>query len=39
MFRERDMMWAWDALAHVRAQQGWEHPEYWAAWVLWGRSD
>jgi CHAT domain-containing protein len=24
------------AQAHVRAQEGWEHPYYWAAWVLWG---
>ncbi len=21
---------------HVRAQKKWEHPAYWAAWVLWG---
>ena len=27
------------AQAHVRAQKGWEHPKYWAAWVLWGRAD
>ena len=24
------------AQAHVRAQPAWEHPYYWAAWVLWG---
>ena len=24
------------AQAHVRAQKKWEHPYYWAAWVLWG---
>lgn len=27
------------AQAHVRAQKGWEHPYYWAAWVLWGLPD
>ena len=27
------------AQAHVRAQPGWEHPYYWAAWVLWGLPD
>ncbi|MHC5010038.1 MAG: CHAT domain-containing tetratricopeptide repeat protein [Planctomycetota bacterium] len=25
-----------DAQAHVRSQDGWEHPYYWAAWVIWG---
>lgn len=25
-----------EAQAHVKAQKGWEHPAYWAAWVLWG---
>ena len=25
------------AQAYVRAQPGWEHPRYWAAWQLWGR--
>ena len=24
------------AQAHVRAQEKWKHPYYWAAWVLWG---
>jgi len=24
---------------HVRAQKKWEHPYYWAAWVLWGLPD
>ena len=24
------------ARAHVREQKDWEHPYYWAAWVLWG---
>ena len=24
------------AQAHVRAQEKWAHPYYWAAWVLWG---
>ena len=23
------------AQAHVRAQEQWAHPYYWAAWVLW----
>jgi CHAT domain-containing protein len=27
------------AQAHVRAQPGWSHPHYWAAWVLWGLAD
>lgn len=27
------------AQAHVRAQEGWEHPYYWAAWVLWGAAE
>ena len=25
------------AQAHVRAQPGWAHPHFWAAWVVWGR--
>lgn len=24
------------AQAHVRSRKAWEHPYYWAAWVLWG---
>ncbi|MCC7137530.1 MAG: CHAT domain-containing protein [Planctomycetes bacterium] len=24
------------AQAHVRSQEKWKHPYYWAAWVLWG---
>jgi len=24
------------AQAHIRAQEKWKHPYYWAAWVLWG---
>ncbi|MDJ0973945.1 MAG: CHAT domain-containing tetratricopeptide repeat protein [Planctomycetota bacterium] len=24
---------------HVRAQEKWKHPYYWAAWVLWGLAD
>ena len=24
------------AQAHIRAQERWKHPYYWAAWVLWG---
>ena len=24
------------AQEHVRSQERWEHPSYWAAWVLWG---
>ena len=24
------------AQAHVRSQERWAHPYYWAAWVLWG---
>ena len=27
------------AQAHVREQKKWEHPYYWAAWVLWGLPD
>lgn len=27
------------AQAHVRKQKKWEHPYYWAAWVLWGLPD
>ncbi len=27
------------AQAHVRGHQQWEHPYYWAAWVLWGLPD
>ncbi|MHC5011169.1 MAG: CHAT domain-containing protein [Planctomycetota bacterium] len=27
------------AQAHVQQQEGWEHPRYWAAWVLWGLRD
>ena len=23
----------------IRAQEKWEHPYYWAAWVLWGLAD
>jgi CHAT domain-containing protein len=25
-----------EAQAVVRAQPGWSHPSFWAAWVLWG---
>jgi len=24
---------------HIRSQRKWAHPEYWAAWVLWGLAD
>jgi len=24
------------AQEHVRGHEQWEHPYYWAAWVLWG---
>ena len=24
------------AQEHVRSQEKWKHPYYWAAWVLWG---
>ncbi len=24
------------AQAHVKGQEKWSHPHYWAAWVLWG---
>ncbi len=27
------------AQEHIRSQKKWEHPHYWAAWVLWGLSD
>jgi CHAT domain-containing protein len=27
------------AQQHVRAQEKWRHPYYWAAWVLWGPPD
>jgi tetratricopeptide (TPR) repeat protein len=27
------------AQEHVRAQKGWEHPYFWAAWQLWGLGD
>ena len=27
------------AQEHVRSRKGWEHPFYWAAWVLWGLPD
>ena len=27
------------AKRHVRSQPKWEHPKYWAAWVLWGVAD
>lgn len=27
------------AQAHVRAQERWKHPYYWAAWTLWGLGD
>jgi CHAT domain-containing protein len=27
------------AQAHVRSQEKWKHPYYWAAWVLWGLPD
>ena len=27
------------AQAHVRSRAEWEHPYYWAAWVLWGLPD
>jgi CHAT domain-containing protein len=27
------------AQSHVRSQQPWSHPYYWAAWVLWGAND
>ena len=26
------------AQAHVRSQEKWSHPHYWAAWQLWGAS-
>ena len=25
-----------EAQAHIKAQEKWEHPMYWAAWTLWG---
>ncbi|MCK6458829.1 MAG: CHAT domain-containing protein, partial [Planctomycetes bacterium] len=28
-----------EAQAHVRERKGWEHPAFWAAWVLWGLPD
>ena len=27
------------AQAFVRSREEWEHPYYWAAWVLWGLPD
>ena len=27
------------AQAYIRNQKKWEHPFYWAAWVLWGLPD
>ena len=24
------------AQAHVKGQERWKHPTYWAGWVLWG---
>ena len=27
------------AQEYVKKQPGWEHPYYWAAWVLWGLPD
>jgi CHAT domain-containing protein len=27
------------AQTHVRAQEKWKHPAYWAAWVLWGLAE
>jgi CHAT domain-containing protein len=27
------------AQAHVRSQERWRHPYYWAAWTLWGLPD
>ncbi len=27
------------AQAHIRSQDKWKHPHYWAAWVLWGLPD
>lgn len=27
------------AQEHIRSQERWSHPAYWAAWVLWGRAD
>lgn len=27
------------AQAHVRAQEEWSHPRFWAAWVLWGLAE
>jgi CHAT domain-containing protein len=27
------------AQAYVRGQEGWGHPYFWAAWVLWGLPD
>jgi CHAT domain-containing protein len=28
-----------EAQEHVRSQETWAHPYYWAAWVLWGLGD
>ena len=37
---ERGHAWVAEALrraqSHVRSQEKWSHPRYWAAWVLWG---
>ena len=27
------------AQEHVRSQEKWRHPSYWAAWQLWGLGD
>jgi CHAT domain-containing protein len=27
------------AQEHVRSQERWKHPSYWAAWTLWGLGD
>ena len=41
--RDEDGLPAAEALrraqAHVRGQEGWSHPRYWAGWVLWGDPD
>ncbi len=28
-----------EAQAYVRSHEKWAHPNYWAAWVLWGLAD
>jgi CHAT domain-containing protein len=29
----------YEAQAHVRSQEPWQHPRYWAGWVLYGLPD